>query len=123
MPIREDFSVPAGDDVLLEFTIDADEGVTLDNAEVKWQLYATRLGLPVGPALVEKDTVSGGGVEITDATERTFSVSVNQADTEDLEPGRYYHEAEVTDVIGNKITVTTGILTITPTEIANVESG
>lgn len=120
MPITENFSVPAGDDVLLDFVVYADEGVTLDGATVKWRAYATRLGLPIDTALIEKQT-GGEGIEITDPAERLFTVALDAADTEALR-GRYYHEAEVTDAAGNHETVTVGIMTITRTVIPNVEA-
>lgn len=119
MPIQENFSVPAGDDVILDFVVYADPGVNLIGATVKWRAYATRLGLPIGDPVIEK-TSGGSGIDITDPPNRLFSVTLDGSDTEQL-LGRYYHEAEVIGASDNHETVTVGIMTITRTRIANVD--
>jgi hypothetical protein len=116
MPITENFPVPKGDDITLYFQIAADDGVTLIDASVKWRLYEMRLEIPLGDPVVEKDTQPGGGIEITDVVERTFTVQLLASELEDL-LGRYYHEAEVTGANGKIATVTTGVVTITKTKI------
>lgn len=121
MPITENFSVPKGDDIALNFTVLTDENVTLFGASIKWRLYAMRLELPIGDPLIEKNTDSGGDIEITDPVERLFSVDLFASELEPL-VGRYYHEVEITGANGKIATTTTGVVTISPTSIPNVET-
>lgn len=116
MPITENFAVPKGDDITLDFIVAADPGVTLLGAEIKWRLYAMRLEVPIGDPLIEKFTDSGGGIDITDIVARTFSVELLASELEPLE-GRYYHEAEITGGNAKLATVTTGVVTVSKTKV------
>lgn len=53
----------------------------------------------------------GAGIELTSAGAGELTVTLDQADTEDLY-GDYYHELEIVDSNSNKQTVMVGTLTI-----------
>lgn len=57
-------------------------------------------------------STADGGVSITDAANGKFTVTLAPADTKTLAVGTYYHEAEVTDSLGNVSTVTVGKVTL-----------
>lgn len=114
MPATENFTILAGDDVQLNFTVEAVEDLSLAGAIVRW--YAARsVNVQSALADIQKESPSDG-IEITDEEARTFSVSILAADTQNLR-GRFYHEAEVETSNGKVYTVTTGVMIITPTLI------
>lgn len=84
-----------------------DQPVDITGATIRWQL-AGRVG-STSP-LVSKAT-GGQGVEITDAENGVFEVTLDSADTDGLN-GTYYHEAELVDAQGKKQTVMVGEITI-----------
>lgn len=55
---------------------------------------------------ITKTLVSG--ITITDGPGGAFTITVLAADTADVPPGRYYHQARITDGSGNKSTVFNG---------------
>lgn len=120
MPVIQNISLAAGDDVDVTFNIDDDTPVDLASAEVEWGVYAQEYGVPSGVALISKTVLSGGGIEVPGSPSDIFVVSVTGADTKTL-LHNYYHEAFVRDVNGNKITLTTGVFTVTPTMIASAQ--
>lgn len=120
MPVIQNVSLAAGDDVTLTFNIDDDTPIDLSGAEVTWAVYAQEYGVPSGDAVINKSSLSGGGIEIPGSPADIFSVSVLGSDTKSL-LRNYYHEAFVKDVNGNKITITVGIITVTPTQIASAQ--
>ena len=115
MTIQQDFSIPSGDDVVLNFTVSDDQMSSLSGATVRWRAYHQKFTVPYGEPVISKQT-GGNGITITNAANRLFDVSISESDTQNL-TGRYYHEAEVEDASGNKSTVTIGIMTITLTKI------
>lgn len=116
MPTTQNFSIPANDDVDLNFDIDPDDGASLVGAVIYWRAYEQVAGLPVAGSDPVIEKVLDDGIQVTDPDLGKFTVSVNAADTVNL-LRNYYHEARVYDVDGNWVTVTTGIMTITGTEI------
>ena len=87
-----DFQMFAGNTRVVRIAVKGETGAPVDitGGTVKWILARTMTGAP----LVEKAT--GAGVELVNPAAGTFSVTLDPADTADLEDGVYYHEAEVT---------------------------
>lgn len=116
MPIIQNFSVPAGDDVDINFDVDPDDGASLIGATIYWRVYEQENGLPVAGVDPVLEKVLDDGIQITDPATGQFVVTIDAADTTDM-LRNYYHEARIHDEDGNWVTVTIGILTITGTEI------
>lgn len=106
---KQDFKMYAGDTKDIVVTVKTASGAVVDlsSASVKWALKRHTHG----PHDVFKKT-GGGGITITDVLGGVFTVRLNSIDTKDLHQGRYYHEAEVTDMQGNVSTVMTGTVTL-----------
>ncbi len=69
--------------------------------------------VPGTDAVIEKYT--DNGLQVTDPDLGQFVVELNATDTVDL-LRNYYHEATIVDENGAIVTVTIGIMTVTPTE-------
>ncbi len=110
--IDQDFEMWQGDHKVLTFTVADVE--TLEGATIRW---ATAYLSPYKPVAVEKAGQMDG------AERNTFTVILNTADTADLDPGTYYHEAEVVDAAGNKSTVAVGTMTLHPTLLKGADDG
>lgn len=103
-------SIPAfaqGDTRVLRITIKDDDDVAVDIAGADIKLWIAES--VQGPALIEKS--NGSGITITDATSGQFEVTLESADTENLE-GKYYFECEITDALGNISTPIKGTMKI-----------
>ena len=114
----ENFSIPAGSDQDIYFTVATTQpDDTLEGATVYWRVYEQEFGAPVdGVApVLEKSTESGHGISILPSPPMTFRVSLLRADTLDL-LRNYYHEALLVDATTNKDPIVCGIMTVTPTE-------
>lgn len=109
-----DFTMFAGDSKVLVVTIVDDDGaaVNITGAAIKWQAART---VSDSSALISKTTDSPGGVAITDGADGEFEVTLDEADTDDLD-GLYYHEAEIT-MSGDTSTVLTGYMVVEQTLI------
>jgi hypothetical protein len=101
---NQNFEMFAGDTKYIVVTV---SNVNLTGASVKWAMKKTIFNATPD---VHKDTVSGG-INITDAAAGKFTITLAPTDTTDIS-GSYYHEAEVTDAIGNVSTVLAGTVTI-----------
>lgn len=115
MPVIQNFSVPAGDDVPVTFVMDPGSGIDINTAEARWRAFQQENGVPL-PAtspILDKTSLSGGGIELVPSP-LGFIVTFAGADTVDM-LRNYYHEAEVTDAAGHS-TLTVGIMTVTQTE-------
>ncbi len=111
MPLIQNFSVPAGDDEVIEVDI---TGVNLEGASIEWCVYAQNNGVPVAsPILIEKTSPSE--IEIVESPASVL-ITLSGADTHGLTDGVYYHELTVVDALHSRSTVTTGLLTVTLTE-------
>lgn len=111
----QNFSVPAGDSVDINFDIDPDDGVSLVGATIYWRAYEQQFGqpLPGVDPVIEKYT--DHGLQVTDPEAQKFTVELDRTDTIDL-LRNYYHEATIRDPNDNWVTVTLGIMTVTGTE-------
>jgi hypothetical protein len=105
--LKQDFTMFAGDTPPLTFTMS--DSTSLSGATVKWVM---RKGHVKGPQALLKTTLNGGLV----ASGTIVTVNLLSADTLSLE-GKFYHEAEVTDVSGKVSTVMTGTITIEPSGV------
>jgi hypothetical protein len=105
--LKQDFTMFAGDTPPLTFTMS--DSTSLSGATVKWVM---RKGHVKGPQALLKTTLNGGLV----ASGTVATVNLLSADTLSLE-GKFYHEAEVTDVLGKVSTVMTGTITIEPSGV------
>lgn len=116
-PLIQNFTVPAGDLTPVDFDISPDASNTLDNCVVYLSVYEQVYGLPVVdvPPVIEKTSLSGGDIDVTDAGHQRFTVTFVGTDTVAL-LGNYYHEVTIVDAADNKVTVTVGIMTVTQTE-------
>lgn len=108
----QNFSVYA--DNPTEVTIDIDpNSVSLVAAEVMWRVYVQQFGQPIvgeSPVIEKSGLTTGGGIEVTDATEKKITISLLAGDTVSL-LRNYYHEATV-----DGVTVAHGIMTVIGTE-------
>jgi hypothetical protein len=98
-----DFAMYAGDSRIVRIAVKDEAGAPVDitGSTLKWLLSRSM----TGEALVEKAT--GDGIELQNPAAGTFGVTLEPADTEDLEDGIYYHEAEMT-LDGDISTVVSG---------------
>ena len=120
MPYIQDFSVPQGATLDVDFLITPPGDVALAGGRVLWGVWEqafgvpitvdTLSGLPLGP-LITKDS-RDGGIDIL-ASPEMFTVHLLDADTMLLPLGNYFHEAHVTDANGNDTPVTQGTMTVT----------
>jgi len=114
--IIQNFSVCANNDTDINFDIGPDEGQSLIGTTIYWKAYQQMFGVPVPdtPPVIVK--YSDNGLQVTDPDTGKFVVEISHDDTVDL-LRNYYHEATVVDENGNIVTVTIGIMTVTPTEL------
>lgn len=96
------FTFWAGDDVTLSATATNSSGsaVNLTGSTLEWTLTDGRT------ERITKTTSSG--ITVVTAASGTFTVSLDAADTADLEAGTYRHRATVTDGSSNVTTVLDG---------------
>lgn len=114
--IIQNFSVPANNDTDVNFDVGPDQGQSLLGTTIYWRAYAQAFGSPLEgmPAVIEKYT--DHGLQITDPDVGKFVVELDSQDTINM-LHNYYHEATIVDGNGNIVTVTIGIMTVTPTEL------
>lgn len=120
MPVIQNVSVPAGDDIEITFDLDDNTVIDLDQAVIRWNVYETVYGIPVEDTdpVISKSTESGGGIDIPGSPADIFNVTLLGADTKGM-LHNYYHEAFVEDVNGQRSTITVGVFTVSPTKIAS----
>lgn len=118
MPVIQNISVPAGDDIEITFNIDDDTVISLTSATIRWRVYEQSYGIPDGDVVIDKSTPAD--IEIPGSPADVFVVSLSGEDTKGM-LHNYYHEAYVEDVNGNKNTITVGMFTVTPTKIASAQ--
>lgn len=106
---NQNFEIYAGDtkDIIIAVTDAAGAAVNLSGATAKWVLKKN------ASASNSAYKTTGNGITVVGGV---VTVRMNSADTQGLQ-GRYYHEAEVTDVSGNVSTILTGYVTIEPSGV------
>ncbi len=108
---KQDFAMYAGDTANINCVVRTGPNPTdpvkdISGSVIAWVLFDD----PAGAVKLTKSTVSG--ITITSGIGGAFTVALTAGDTETMTPNIYYHEAEVTDVLGNVSTVYTGAVTI-----------
>jgi hypothetical protein len=119
MPYIQDFPVPQGATLDVDFQIVPPGDVALAGGRVLWGAWEQAFGVPItadpsgtplGP-LISKDSARGE-IDILESPE-SFTVHLLDADTALLPLGNYFHEAHVTDANGNDTPVTQGTMNVT----------
>lgn len=115
--IPQNFSVPAGDEVIITLTMDPNANVVVSGTTVDWRVYEQQYGVPTAdvPAIISKSNVSPTGITLLDSPPDTITIELVEADTVGL-LRNYYHEATVIDGSGNRVTIACGIMAVTQTE-------
>lgn len=106
---NQDFEMYAGDTKKINVTA-TENGSPMDltGATIKWGIVKNSV------KVVSKDLTNG--ISITNPLGGNFTITLNPADTSTIN-GNYYHEAEVTDSVGNISTIMTGVIKILKSEI------
>lgn len=105
----QDIELHQGDDLSIPVVVTEDGKSTgtpidIDGVQkITWAL-SSRDDDPV--RYITKTLASG--ISVTDGPGGAFTITVSAADTYDIPPGRYYHQARITDGSGNKSTVFNG---------------
>lgn len=120
MPVIQNISVPAGDDIEVTFNLDDDTAIDLNGAVIKWAVYDQTYGIPEGTPVLSKSTDGVDEIDVPGSPSDIFVVKLTGDDTKGMLQN-YYHEAYVEDVNGNKNTITTGVFTVTVTKIASAQ--
>jgi hypothetical protein len=111
MEIR-DFSITKGDTKLIDVSVTEQSDGTptvITGAAISWKVAKSIRST----AVISKAT-SGSGISITSGTGGTFRITLDAADTSSLNPGDYYHEAQITFADSEVATVLKGVMTIEP---------
>ena len=119
MALIQNFSVPSGDAATITFDLSGVVGVTdLEQYTIYWDAYEQNFGIPEADtiAVISKTSLSGHGIDILPSPPMTCVLSLDGADTADLNLN-YYHELSIVDAGGNKITPTVGCMTVLSTEL------
>lgn len=105
----QDVTIYAGDTANLSVTVyDTDAGgyKNIANSTIAWVVFD-----PDSTGVLLAKTTADA-ITITDELNGLFAILLVPADTEDVSPGVYRHEAEITDASGNVSTALTGDFTI-----------
>ncbi len=108
---RQNLELWAGDHKKLVFIFEHPINLAEGVDTVKWAMSASNKSNPV----VEKSSDNGSS-EVEVKKDR-FIVKLVPGDSENLDPGVYYHEAELTDGDGNISTVAVGEIRLRSTII------
>ena len=110
--INQDFTIFAGDDHAVTFTVTDDTGAPVDistASEITWQCARQ----PRDAALLAKSKTGGQITFVTDGRDGAFNVAISHTDTPAFY-GFYAHLAVVIDVEGNRSTVAEGRMEVAP---------
>lgn len=105
---QQNFIMCSGDTRTLTVTVNdrvTGDPIDLTGASIAWVLAKNNKST----AEIEKSV--GSGITVATPASGVFVVTINPADTTDLD-GIYYHEAQVTDASGRVVTVMRGRATI-----------
>ena len=104
---NQDFLMWSGDNKTITVTVYDNDDVVVDitNVAITWELSQNVDSV----ALISK--TAGSGITLSDPTNGIFTITLDPANTGSLS-GRYYHEAEITDLSGDISTVMVGHATI-----------
>jgi hypothetical protein len=107
----QNFSIPAGYNEVLTFDVDPAVTETLVGMTISWRVYEQQFGIPAGDPILEKTSPDIVGTD----SPLSFTVQMFTADTVNL-LRNYYHEATITDGVGEVVGGALGIMTVTETE-------
>ena len=115
----QNFTMTSGDSKRLRFPVWADDDNTVRKnltgaLSVKWQMNDLVPSDPASVVIVAQKGL-GTGLSVVfdqDAVNGDILVVLDPDDTEDLPAAYNYHEVEVVDVAGDKITVASGTVTM-----------
>ena len=99
---NQDFTMWRGDrkNIIIQVVDSEENVVNITGASIVW--------IMLNPINELDKSTAGGGIVLSDAPNGEFTIVIMPSDTEDFEGEYYYHEAEVTDYLGNVSTVTVG---------------
>jgi hypothetical protein len=66
----------------------------------------------IDPPVIEKDSAHSADIEITDAVNGEFELTVQRADTIDLDPNTYFHDIQIVSALGETYTPIMGRLNL-----------
>jgi hypothetical protein len=116
LPLIQNFSIPAGNSVEIDFELPSPDDEILSGFNVVWKAYEQEHGVVTIPLVtVITKSLEGGGITLGTAP-ISFTISIAGADTVNL-LDNYYHEAAIVDPSGGVITSAQGVMTITQAEI------
>jgi hypothetical protein len=118
--IRQNFSLIAGDDVDVDYTITPPPPTPIDltTANLSWKAFPQVRGVADKTLPVIVKINGDGGIEVTDPGNYLFTVHLFSADTTaGTLAGNYYYETVVVDVDNNnrRSTITVGTMTVIDT--------
>lgn len=110
---KQDFDVPKGDDIWLDFDIDPatlDDIVSLNDVTI---YFAVAQYLHLDPdednVLLEKNSVDDAAdFEILNDTEMTYRVKLKASEMAAWDPGIYFHQSRLKDASDVYVTTTVG---------------
>ena len=108
------FSIPAGYDEIITFTVNPAVTPSLVDTMIWWRAWPQQFGIPMvssGHPVIEKQTPDIVSID----SPLSFTVPLFTADTLYLTPGNYYHEATILNAINEVIGGSWGIMTVTST--------
>jgi hypothetical protein len=107
-----------GNSVTIEIRAADKSGNPIDvtDTQAKWCMARSAQAKLAGDIFVEKDNSPSGGIVVAPQTDgfEYLVVTLNPADTENVAPGNYYHEAEIIDGAGNVFTIAVGKFRLQP---------
>ena len=97
--------------------VDLDIGpdvASLIGTNITWRAYQQFCGIPYGDPVITKNL--DAGLQISDPDLQLVLITLDRADTIDLDLGNYWHEASIDDTSAKHTTVTEGIMTLVRAE-------
>lgn len=106
---NQDFEVFAGEDATVSVVVydgETNNPRDIGGFQIRWVAISQR----TCDVVLQKDSVEG--IEVQDPQTGIFYIPLSHDETGRLAPGRYDHNATVTDLSGNVSVVTVGVMTI-----------
>jgi hypothetical protein len=108
----QNFSIPAGYNEVITFVVNPAVTPSLQNTVIWWRVYQEAIGIPTGPPILEKSSNDGSVVGLDSPL--SFMVQMYSHDTIAL-LRNYYHEATISNALGEVIGGSFGIMTVIET--------
>jgi len=107
-----DLNGDRGDTNLYDLTAKQASGAALNLTGVSLWFTIKRNAWEADPGVVQKTV--GSGINVTDAVNGLFTVTLDPNDTKDIEPGRYSWDCQVKETTGRVTTVDRGDFFLMP---------